>query len=91
MAGLGSLLDEAARSDRLVAEEKLGQGEDGAALAYLARADRYMPKSSLPAEIALADLLLPPIARSMLNDHFGHFERPQAGKAVLACWRMSWT
>jgi len=59
-----SLLDEAARSDRLVAEEKLQGGMDADALAYLARASRYVPKSSLPAEIALSDMLSPPIQRS---------------------------
>ena len=58
------LLEEAARSDRLVAEEKLGRGKDGEALAYLARASRYVPKSSLAAEIALSDVLSPPIAHS---------------------------
>jgi WD40 repeat protein len=57
-------LEEAARSDRLVAEEKLGRREDGEALAYLARAGRYMPKSSLPAEAAIPALLSSPIAHS---------------------------
>ena len=41
---LGSLLEEAARSDRLVAEEKLQGGKGADALAYLARAiRRYLP------------------------------------------------
>ena len=59
---LVSFLEEAARSDRLVAQERLQRGEDGEALAYLARAGRYVPKSSLPAEIALPAVLSSPIA-----------------------------
>jgi len=59
-----SLLEEAARSDRLVAQEKLQGEHDPDALAYLARANRYVPKSSLSAEIALPDVLSPPIAHS---------------------------
>jgi len=62
-----SLLEEAARSDRLVAEEKLGRGEDGEALAYLARASRYVPKSSLPAEAAIPGVLSAPIAHSQVT------------------------
>jgi hypothetical protein len=58
-------LEEAARSDRLVAEEKLQDGKDAEALAHLARAAHYLPKSSLPAEIASSEVLSPPIARSM--------------------------
>src|SRR5271165_151091 len=61
---LGSLLEEAARSDRLVAQEKLQGGKDAEALAYLARASRYVPKSSLPAETAIPVVLSPPIAHS---------------------------
>ena len=54
---LASLLEEAARSDRLVAEEKFQRGEDAEALAYLARASRYVPKSSLPAGAAIPAVL----------------------------------
>jgi WD40 repeat protein len=61
---LAAMLEEAARSDRLVAEEKLGLGENGEALAYLARASRYVPTSSLPAEAAIPVVLSPPIAHS---------------------------
>ena len=61
---LGSLLEEAARSDRLVVQEKLQGGKDAEALAYLARASRYVPKSSLPAETAIPVVLSPPIAHS---------------------------
>ena len=43
-----AMLEEAARSDRLVAEEMLQGGKDADALAYLARAGRYVPKSSFP-------------------------------------------
>ena len=59
---LGFLLEDAARSDRLVAQEKLLGGKDADALAYLARASRYVPKSSIPLEIALPVVLSPPIA-----------------------------
>jgi hypothetical protein len=58
------LLEEAARSDRIVAGEKLQGGMDADALAYLARAHRYVPKSSLPAEAAISAVLSPPIAHS---------------------------
>jgi WD40 repeat protein len=54
---LSSMLEEASRSDRLVAEERLGLGEDGEALAYLARASRYVPKSSFPTEAAMPAVL----------------------------------
>jgi hypothetical protein len=64
---LETLLQEAARSDLLVAQERLQRGEDGEALAHLARAGRYVPKSSLPAEIALPAVLSPPIAHSQAN------------------------
>jgi len=40
------LLDEAARSDELVAEEKLSTGDIGAAFAHLARAITYKPNST---------------------------------------------
>jgi cytoskeletal protein RodZ len=59
---LGSLLQEAARSDTLVAEEKLQGRKNADALAYLARASRYVPNSPLPPQIALSALSLPPIA-----------------------------
>jgi hypothetical protein len=50
---LGSLLEEAAWSDRLVAKERLVRGEDNEALAYLVRASRYVPKSSSPASVVM--------------------------------------
>ena len=58
------LLEEAARSDRLVAQERLQAGDEPEALAYLARASRYVPKSSLPAEVAIPGVLSPPNAHS---------------------------
>jgi hypothetical protein len=58
------MLDEAARSDRLVAEEDLQGGKDADALAYLARASRYTPKSLLPAEAAIPAVLSSLIAHS---------------------------
>lgn len=61
---LESLLEEAARSDRLVAEGKLRQKEDGEALAHLARASRYTPKSYLPVEAAIPVVLSSPIVHS---------------------------
>ena len=39
-------------------------GKVADALAYLARACRYVPKSSLPAEVAIPTVLSPPIAHS---------------------------
>src|SRR6266481_2793841 len=57
-------LEEAARADRLVAEEELHGGKDADALAYLARASRYVPKSSLPAEAAIPAVLSASIAHS---------------------------
>ena len=61
------LLEDAARSDRLVAQEKLVAGETPAALAHLARAISYEPASTLAPETAVAvlnDLRIPlPIAR----------------------------
>ena len=50
------LLAEAARSDRLVAEEKLGRGESPAAFAYLARSIVYDGTSTIAAEKATAAL-----------------------------------
>jgi hypothetical protein len=47
-------LEEAARSDRLVAQEKLAAGEAPVALAHLARAITYRPGSTLAPEIAFA-------------------------------------
>src|SRR5271165_6015458 len=69
---LGALLEEAARSDRLVAEEKFQGGNDADALAYLARASRYEPKSSLPAEAAIPGVLSAPIAHSQVTTFQGH-------------------
>ena len=70
---LGSLLEEAARSDRLVAEEKFQRGEDAEALAYLARASRYVPKSSLPAGAAIPAVLsvLIPHSLATFQGHTG--------------------
>jgi WD40 repeat protein len=60
-----ALLAEAARSDRLLAEDKLREGDSPTAMATLARACLYDPQSSLAAEkaiVALNDwLLAPPI------------------------------
>jgi hypothetical protein len=53
---LRSLLEEAARSDRLLAQEKLAAGEAPVALAHLARAITYEPGSTLVSEIAFAAL-----------------------------------
>ena len=40
------MLETAARLDRLVAQKNFQRGEDAEALAYLARARLYLPKSS---------------------------------------------
>jgi hypothetical protein len=61
---IGSLVEEAARSDRLLAEEKLQSGRDAEALAYLDRADRYVPESSLAAEAAIPVVISSPIQHS---------------------------
>jgi hypothetical protein len=53
---LRSLLEEAARSDRFLAQEKLAAGEAPVALAHLARAITYQPGSTLASEIAFAAL-----------------------------------
>ena len=50
------LLEEASRSDRLVAEEKLRARDEQTGFAYLARACEYHPQSSLAAEKASAAL-----------------------------------
>jgi dipeptidyl aminopeptidase/acylaminoacyl peptidase len=71
---LGSLLEEAARSDRLVAQEKLQAGEDAEALAYLARASRYAPKSSLSAEAAIPIVFSTSIQHSRVTFQ-GHSNR----------------
>jgi WD40 repeat protein len=52
--------EEAARTDRLVAEENLQRGANAEALAHLARASHYTQKSSLPAEVALPLVLSSP-------------------------------
>jgi hypothetical protein len=49
----------------LPAEEKLRNGRDAEAIAYLARADRYVPESSLAAEAAIPIVLSSPIQHSM--------------------------
>ena len=65
------MLVEAARSDRLVAEEKLRAGQEREALAHLARAGEYDPTSALAAEKA-AVALNPwqhPLPSSILSGH----------------------
>jgi hypothetical protein len=74
---LESLLEEAARSDRLVAKEKLQAGDYAEALAYLARANRYLPKSPLPAEAAIPTVLSAPTAHSQATFQ-GHTEAVQS-------------
>ncbi len=64
-------LEEAARSDRLVAEELLQAGKRREAFANLARACEYEPRSTLAAEKAVAALNawnLPPLA--ILDGHW---------------------
>ncbi len=51
-----AMLVEAARSDRLVAEDKLRAGQEQGAFAHLARACEYDPSSTLAAEMALGAL-----------------------------------
>jgi WD40 repeat protein len=51
------LLEEVATSDRFVAQAKLMLGEESEALAYLARACRCAPRSSIPAEVAVPTIL----------------------------------
>jgi WD domain, G-beta repeat len=51
------LLEEAARSDELVAQTNFQRGEDTEALAYLARAFHYLPKSLLLAETTIPGVL----------------------------------
>jgi hypothetical protein len=58
------MLLEAARSDRLVAEEKLPGGKDADALAYLARRAATRKILASCGKIALADVLSLPIAHS---------------------------
>jgi WD40 repeat protein len=55
------MLETAARLDRRAAQKDFQRGEDAEALAYLARARRYMPRSSLAAEAAIPGLVSPPI------------------------------
>jgi hypothetical protein len=64
-----SLLEEAARSDRLVAHERLEAGEDAEALAHLARAIHYTPKSSLPAEVAVPTIFTITQPRAIFQGH----------------------
>ena len=67
------MLETAARLDRLVAQKNFQRGEDAEALAYLARARRYLPKSSLAAEAAIPGLVSPPIQqpRITFKGHIG--------------------
>src|SRR5271165_2459564 len=60
-------------SDLLVAEVRLQGGKDEDALAYLARVSRYEPKSSLPPEITISDVLSSPIthSRATFQGHTG--------------------
>jgi serine/threonine protein kinase len=69
-----AMLVEAARSDRLVAEEKLSAGKEREAFAYLARACEYDPASTFAVEKAAAALNtwdLPPPA-AILAGHNGY-------------------
>ncbi len=70
-AELKAMIEEAARSDRLVALDKIQSGEHADALAHLGRAHRYLPSSSLTAEIALPLILSSPL-RSDLAVFRGH-------------------
>src|SRR5208283_1751889 len=89
---LASLLEEAARSDRLVAEEKFQRGEDAEALAYLARASRYVPKSSLPAGAAIPAVLsvLIPHSLATFQGHTGAVYSavfsPDIRRVLTASW-----
>ena len=51
------LLEEAARSDRLIAEDEIARGEEADAFAHYARAVRYLPSSPIGAEAALPLIL----------------------------------
>jgi tetratricopeptide (TPR) repeat protein len=51
------LLYEAARTDRLIASEKLGRGDQKEAFAHLARALQYDPTSTVAAEMAFHSIL----------------------------------
>jgi WD domain, G-beta repeat len=68
-----AMLEAAAQLDRLVAQKNFQRGEVAEALAYLARARRYQPKSSLGAEAAIPGLVSPPIQqpRITLDGHIG--------------------
>jgi WD40 repeat protein len=68
---LESLLEEAARSDRVSAQERVSRGDVADALAYWARAIRYKPASSLPLEAALPAVLSPPV-RHPIRALIGH-------------------
>jgi hypothetical protein len=67
------LLEEAARSDRVVAQEELIAGEAPAALAHLVRAIRYEPVSMLAPEIAVASIndWRFPMLMAILEGHAG--------------------
>ena len=86
------LLEEAARSDRLVAEENFQRGTDADALAHLARASRYVPKSSIPAEAAIPGVLSAPIAHSQVTfrGHTGALNSavfsPDGRRVLTASW-----
>ena len=68
-----AMLAEAARSDRLVAEEKLRAGHEREAFAHLARACEYDPRSTLAAEKAAAALNTwqHPLPTTILAGHEG--------------------
>src|SRR6516165_7520885 len=67
------MLETAARLDRRAAQKNFQRGEDAEALAYLARARRYLPRSSLAAEAAIPGLVSPPIQqpRITFKGHIG--------------------
>ena len=70
------LLEEAARSDMLAAEENRTAGDERAALAHLERALRYVPSSSHPAEAALPIILSArwEFSTTVLAGHTGEVE-----------------
>ncbi len=74
-----ALLVEAARSDRLVAEEKLRAGREREAFAHLARAGAYDPTSTLAAEMAAVAVNTweHPLPSTILAGHEGRLASAQ--------------
>ncbi len=87
-----SQLEEAAQSDRLNAGEMLRQGRARDALTILARAQRYTPKSTLPAEMAAAALndWGYPIPSRVLQRHGGEIHgldfSPDGKRILTGCY-----